>query len=382
MDTLFNAYIGYIVVAVIAIGVGTRSWNKKTDIILNLCLTFAILLFTQVLFGFRSLDFPLYSDQSNYISYFQNHEKIPYTTILSEIDLFSESLYFIFNKLIGDFLGYDNRIFFICIALLYVFLFILYSFKISRRSFGIVLFFYVSYFFFYGPAMTVLRNGLALGFDLIGVYYIFSKKNNKGILFLLLGIGFHSSTFFLIAGIVVSYFLNIEKSLIIWGIASIVSFLGGNAKNLLQLILTSNIALEDKTMGTQDVYQNYTQYKLGFRYDFFLFSAFYVVLIAFLVYKKKFEDELFLKYAKLYIILNAFFIFSFGIPFCDRYGLYSWIFIPALLTIPFLNYNLYTSNIRLIITLLHVVFGLYTIFYVYEYTSTVAKLIQNGLFQF
>lgn len=375
MDTALNAFIGYTIIIVIAIATANAS-SKKTEnqLTLNAFLVLAIFIYSEILFGFRSLNFGT-SDQYNYLSYFHNIRNTSYGQIFEGVSLTSQTLFSITFKILSDTIGDSERSFFICTTILYVVPIIFFCRLTSKKLFGIVLFFYISSFYFYSPGITVMRHGFGLSFGLISVHYFLKKKYLLFLLFFLISVGFHSSSYLSALGLIISYFLTIKRAMIVWFISLLLSFLEFNLAKLFNNNFFLNLNLENNSSNVKnnlEAYQDintYFDYSTGFRYGFFFFSLVFVLLGAYIYFIRKFRDENFIYYFKNYLILNSIFILSFGLPFCDRYGLYCWFLIPPLLANIYLTTTIYKRGI-IYSTIIMSAFGLLVILYVYNLGGT------------
>lgn len=174
--------------------------------------------------------------------------------------------------------------------------------------------------------INIIRNGLALAFLMIALYYLLSKQNKLAILFILISFLFHRTIVIPILLITVILFLGKKISIkyycYLYVLAVLLAFLNFGFHSI--AFLKQSTFEDIQTIGTTQEHE----YITGFRLDFVLYNSFFLVL--FLKFSKMSSPKnIFL--IKYYVLASIIFFMNFQIPFSDRVGIYSWIVIPLLL---------------------------------------------------
>lgn len=209
-------------------------------------------------------------------------------------------------------------------------------------------------------------NGLRQGISLVCLYlslsYLFLDKKLKFISFLLVSLSFHSSTF-LIMPFLILYRFGLRVSLILFSILALFYPLGIN-----ELVVKVFSDLTGITVYTLilNYAENFELWR-GFQLPFFLYSMFWCVLFSF-VHLKFFKDSLLSEFLlrTLLILTCAYFVFGFG-GFSNRFGFFSWLFLPIIQAFYLANFTAYyvkNKNLVFIIAVFSVLHGFYNYYYV------------------
>ncbi len=222
----------------------------------------------------------------------------------------------------------DKRGFIFVIAALYMVTFYLFIRKWNREIIIYLFFMYISLFFFKNMGMNAIRQGLACSFFLFGLVVYKNKKYLiAGILFFI-GFSFQAT---IIIPIIIWYlnrFISLKMSLIILSICSVFSISSIGIDKLSGFLPFLSDLFENRF----DTYINKTtgeDYIVGFRPDFFLFNWLFV-FIGLWINRKIYSDDIQLKILKSFILISGIFFLYFNLPYSDRIGLLSWIFIPLI----------------------------------------------------
>ncbi|AWX45806.1 hypothetical protein HME9304_02836 [Flagellimonas maritima] len=182
-----------------------------------------------------------------------------------------------------------------------------------------------SSFSFLSIEINIIRNGLSIGFVLLGLYYLDKKFFKKCIIFFIIGYLFHRTAVIPIFIAFSAYFgwkVQLKYYLALYLLFIGLSFVGFGFD---KISILSSISGEDfKRLA----FQGETTYRIGFRYDFVLYNSFFLFLFIKFSDLKNRTDLFFIRF---YILASIVFFMNFNIPFSDRIGLYSWIIIPILL---------------------------------------------------
>lgn len=271
----------------------------------------------------------------------------------SRIGISSEFLFFLIAKILKYFnLSYTYFLFVIA----FLFTFIMYFFvrKIStnyRANTFFVFFAYMSMFFFLSLSINVIRQGIALACLLVAYSYFINRESKlKLILFILASLAFHSSSLIplsIFTLVIMSkntiiqdkyYYLAftffVVLSYLNFGLLdmapTLIDFLGGDNRRVVYL-------------SGDD-----SDYNVGFRLDFIIFNTLFLFIS---IYAKsiiidKDVKGVYSSIVRYYIAASCLFFMAFQIPYSDRWGLFSWIVIPLIMS-PLLYSTSVKSGIRI-----------------------------------
>ena len=188
-------------------------------------------------------------------------------------------------------------------------------------------------FFTFG--VNGLRNGLACHLVLLGTSFLLDDKWVPGALVFLLAFGIHRSTMLPIAAILTGLFLmrNIRYVIIFWIASIFISLVAGGA-------ITSFFA----GLGFDDRMTQYTSIsdmsdfsRVGFRWDFLLYSAAPVAMAWYVCIKKNIQDNWYNVICTAYGLCNAFWIMVIRSAFSNRFAYLSWFLYPIVIAYPLVN---------------------------------------------
>ena len=303
-----------------------RSGKKLPDKFNNYMV---ILYFTLITILFSLRDIRIGTDTGTYLRLF--HEFSELNVIGLGLDALNSDIGFIlFIKLISVF-GQEYFLFFCALLYIYPIFFILLKIKCDYKLFFILCVF--SMFFFLSLGINIMRQGIALSFMILGIYFDTVSKKKQFVFFSLLACSFHSSVILiLILYMLTKRFLGLKIVSTIFIIAVFLSLFGITLINRLgdYGLLSS---LYDSRLMSYVESDNSVGYKIGFRYDFFLFNMFYLLVGAYFIrFKKAYVSVLYVHIFKTYILLTSVFVIMFNFPYSDRFGVLSWVFIPYILS--------------------------------------------------
>lgn len=233
------------------------------------------------------------------------------------------------------YLDLSDRSFLAVCALLFICPLLYGFYRLFSKNMLLPLYLLFTCFFFYSLGTNVLRAGIGFSFFILAISY--RGKIKPAILFCAIAVLFHLSfilpvlLFFLF-----SFFrIDLKYVIMVWIIMVIISYLNISAlNNIVSIVNSSEIQSRINSYMTSTT----ANYRIGFRYDFVLFSLFFGVLGIFLQ-KKIYTDIYYDQLLKVYIASNAFFLLTMNIPYSDRFALLSWILIPILISYPLIETN-------------------------------------------
>jgi len=243
-------------------------------------------------------------------------------------------------------------LFFLSLLFILPIYFTITQFKNYNRIF--LLWFFFSLFIFISMSTNVLRQGIGSAFVMWGISIFLNRKdtNKRFIIPFLIACFFHLSLILVIIVFFLSNYLkNIKLMFLILLISIVLTFYKFDLITILNSIPLFEFLFFDRIEGYLG--ENTKNYNIGFRIDFLLFNIFFVALgyyISKIIIKEKIK--LYNQIYFTYILLTAYFILMFNMPFSDRFGLLSWIFIPFLVYPIFNLSNSKSNNLKLVLVIL------------------------------
>lgn len=330
----YNLIYGIIVylVVLLAVYIEVKSnFNIKNSLLINKLSKFSTLLFSLALFlivGFRNFD--VGTDTENY--YYLLWQQKPEITFNNE---------FLF-PLIATYLQYYdlNYTYFLILISALFFYFIFRSLKnyslLYQANLLMALFAFMSFFFFSGMSINVIRQGVSLAI-LLYTFTLLLKKDNKIkiIIYSVVAVAFHLTSIIPIILVALSYYLSSKSGKLLYFLVLLyfsvilLAFLNIGFLNIAPSL--SQLLGSDGRSGylNGETYD----YVVGFKPQFVVFNTFFL-LIALYIRKNLTEIELKKQYNVIliyYIIASWLLFLAFQLPFSDRWGLFSWVIIPFLI---------------------------------------------------
>ncbi|MPS65208.1 EpsG family protein [Chryseobacterium sp.] len=325
---------------------------KKITITIVIALIFII--------GFR--EYNVGSDTQSY--YYYNWILDAKSTISSEV-LFDIIIQFIKSQ------AFSFTVFLLIIAALF-YINIIKSFYNIGKLFNVNVFFlffiFISLFFSKSLSINVIRQGLSLSFLLLAYsIWLNNKSNFTYIVLLLFAVITHTTSLIPIVIFIISFIfnkrrININFYLIIYFISIIVSFFN---IGILTFAPFLKVWLEGSHRANYLTDKN-DLYITGFKPQFVVFNSVFLIF-SWYVQNKILNRNSFLynnyKVIYLYYILSSIvFFMTFQIPYSDRFGLFSWIVIPILIS-PFFTFERsvirYKTPFVLFFLLIYIFFAAY-----------------------
>lgn len=234
-------------------------------------------------------------------------------------------------------------VFFLIVAALYVLLQTVACKKLVWENTILGFLFCISAFSFWGYATNGIRNGLACSVVLIGIIYLIRREYLWAMIVCFVAIGIHRSTVLPITMAVISvFFVKSPKYAIYFWLFSIVIslFFGGAISAYLGQLGFDERMDRYLTMSAQNMYFS----RVGFRWDFLLYSAVPVWLTWYVTQKKEINDSTFNMLACTYILSNSFWVMVNRAAFSNRFAYLSWFMYPVLLAYVFIRIPLWEEQ--------------------------------------
>lgn len=261
-------------------------------------------------------------------------------------------LFEIFMKGCSQIMG-TNTFFFLC-CVLYVYPMYFFSKrKLDQYWFYGVLMFVIS-FSFYAYGTNGIRNGLATSLFLAAVT-LNDRKNT--IALLLISVAIHQSLVIPVAAYLIALFYrDILVLLLVWLTAIPLSLALGSFWE--QFFMGLGLVEEQRIagyLGGSDLFAD-EELKVGFRWDFLLYSATGIAAIWYYCIKKKLEDKFYQTIAAVYIISNTLWILVIRANFSNRIAYLSWFLLAAIIIYPLARYKIFKNQHPVVGTVIAIYF--------------------------
>jgi hypothetical protein len=210
--------------------------------------------------------------------------------------------------------------------------------NIKARNAFFLFFIFCSFFFFKTIGINIMRQGVALGFFLLGLSLYFKNYKRIAMIFFVAALLFHFSILLpLFFFFFCNYFKTPKYFIYVYIFSIFLSFFGFGFAFLASKFSFMSFIFEDNRLSS---YANSGDdfYEVGFRLNFVIFNSFFAFIGHYLYVNRA---ELSFKYYNTiyfsFLLLSSVFFLSFDFSYSDRSGLLSWILIPLLL-VPFDNF--------------------------------------------
>ncbi|WP_124640043.1 MULTISPECIES: EpsG family protein [Amniculibacterium] len=243
----------------------------------------------------------------------------------------------------------DPRYYIFSLSALYLLVLYLASLVFSRKfqyNVLFVLFSFVSLYSFQSLGVNIVRQGVSLAFLLLAVALYLRNPRNVALWLLaaLCSVGFHVTS---IAIIVVLILVNVFRKLpikyytVLYFVFVVLAYF---KVSLLSLgpVLGDVFAGDRKSKYIDGSFDK--EFSIGFKPQFVIFNTLFL-LIFFLIRKYGQKQENYDVLFKTYMALSMMFFMMFQLPFSDRWGVMSWMFIPFLLAPAFAENGQYRTSI-------------------------------------
>lgn len=292
-----------------------------------------VLIVSSVYIGFRPISGLYFGDMGRYAISFT--EYVNGANVVSDRDIFFEY----FGKFCSGFM--DTNAYFLTLALLYILPFYFVSKSFFKEYWFYAFLLFIASFSFWGAAVNGIRNGIATSFFLMGLT---QKKNYTKYVWIFLAISFHKSL--LIPTMVyfaTLFYKNSKIYLLIWLFAIPLSFVAGSVFE--SFFLGFGFGDEGRLDGyLTELEEGIINSKVGFRWDFILYSATGVFAGYYYIFKKKYEDSMYSQLFNMYLLTNAFWILIIKANFSNRFAYLSWFMLPLVIIYPLLKKELFANH--------------------------------------
>lgn len=273
--------------------------------------------------------------------------------LANEDFVFTNDFMFSLLSLVLNSLGLTYTYFLSLVSFLFFYILYLSLRKISNFYSSNILFsFFVclSFFFYQSLSINVIRQGVSLVFILLAYSYFINKEDKlKVLVSIFLSLSFHATSIVPLLIFTFCYatlnYIKMYYYYFIYILCIFLSYMSYGLDNISPFIVDL-IGSDEKRVGylSGDDFG----YDVGFKIQFVLFNTVFLI-VALIIRKKILDPKWRLHYYLLiryYILASSVFFMAFQIPFSDRWGLFSWFFIP-LFFIPVFSSKNIKSGIKI-----------------------------------
>jgi EpsG family len=237
----------------------------------------------------------------------------------------------------------SQDMFFLICSFFYIYPMYLFSKKVFKDYWFYSFFILILSFSFWGYGTNGIRNGIGTSLFLLAISL---KKITNTILVFLVALLVHKSS--LIIGVIfLSTFKlkNPKWAIYFWLLCIPLSLALGSFWEgfFLNLGFGEETRIEGYLSDEENEFQELFS-KLGFRWDFLLYSATGVATGYYFIYKKKFEDLFYNQIYNFYLIANGFWILVIRATFSNRFSYLSWFILGIVIIYPFLKMRFFNKQ--------------------------------------
>lgn len=243
-------------------------------------------------------------------------------------------------------LGFNVNEYFLFVEIFYIGGMFLCSWILMRKNLWIAMLFFFTAFQTFTFGTNGIRNGMACSVELVAIALLVEQGPKRTFAFLLmfLALGIHRSSMLpTVAAISSIYFIKETKWALSFWVASI----------FISLVAGSTITDFFASLGFDDRMAKYSYEATeeyfsgtGFRWDFWLYSLFPVIMIWYVTRHRKFNDVTYNTIANVYLLCNAFWLMVIRSSFSNRFAYLSWFIYPVVMAFPLLRMNLWKDQDR------------------------------------
>lgn len=289
-----------------------------------------------IIVGFRPVS-PAFGDTVNYAQTYNS-----FSQIADKITSSKDSLFYSFMWLCSQYMSVNW--FFFIIECLYIIPIIAGCYRLMRNNADIGLLFCFAAFSFFSYGVNGLRNGVALSLVFLAITFINGGVISKFICAILsmLGIATHASAALPVVCMLMAFFIGRPKMFFyFWVVSILISLLAGNTIAYLFAGLGFDDRLSDYILVEVDesVFS-----RVGFRWDFLLYSAMPVLLGWYIIFRKRVYDKVFILLLGTYILANAFWIMIIRAEYSNRFAYLSWFLYPVVLAYPLVKLKIWPKS--------------------------------------
>ena len=265
-------------------------------------------------------------------------------------------------------MGFNVNEYFLFVEFFYIGGMFLASWILMRKNLWIAMLFFFTAFQTFSFGTNGIRNGMACSIELVAIALVVEQgpKRALGVFLMFIALGIHRSTMLPTAAALSSiYFIKETKWALRFWIASIfISLVAGSAVTE----FFTSLGFDDRMARySNEATEEYFS-RTGFRWDFWLYSLFPVIMIWYVSRHRKFNDVTYNTIANVYLLCNAFWLMVIRSSFSNRFAYLSWFLYPVVMAFPLLRMNLWKDQDRRTALILFFYSGFtFFMFYIYYF---------------
>lgn len=302
-----------------------------------LCVAFIVLLL-----GLRPISFA-FGDMGNY-----NKKFLEYAAgaPLGQGDFLFEVVMLVFARFL------TAPLFFLFCLLLYVIPPVLAFRKWLGVYWPLAFFLTLAFYDYYGYGVNGIRNGVATSLFLFAL----SLSGWRAWLLVACSVGMHGSMMLPAAAYLLTWkFRRPGFYFAGWLLCLLVTSVYGGLGDLIMSSGFGDARLEK--YANVDAYFVEQLSKVGFRFDFLVYSLPPIVLGYYVVMVRKLRDPVYLRMLEMYLVSNAFWLLMIRTPISNRVAYLSWFLMGILLAFPLVRYRLFRGQHVMYVAILLAMFS-------------------------
>lgn len=266
-------------------------------------------------------------------------------------------------------LGFNVNEYFLFIEFFYIWGMFICSLILMRKNLWIAMLFFFTAFQTFSFGTNGIRNGMACSIELVAIALVIEAGPRRALGFILmfLTLGIHRSTMLPTAAAISTIYLvkDTKWALRFWIASIFISLVAGSEITQLFASLGFDDRMDQYSYeATEEMYFSHA----GFRWDFWLYSLFPVIMIWYVTQYRSFKDLSYTIIANVYLLCNAFWIIVIRSSFSNRFAYLSWFIYPVVMAFPLLRMNLWKDQDRRTALILFFYSGFtFFMFYIYYF---------------
>jgi len=260
----------------------------------------------------------------------------------------------------------SSTVFFFLCAVLYVVPLYLASKKFFQDYWFYGFFMIIASFSFWTYGTNGIRNGIASSLFLYGL----SKDRKFVVLTILFASTFiHKSMLLPLVGYIATLvYSNSKPYFYLWLVCIPLSLaLGGFFTNFFMNIGIIEEKAVESYLGDFNQASEGVELKVGFRWDFLVYSAFGILAGWYYVFRRKYQDKLYLQLLNVYLFCNAFWVLVIRANYSNRLAYLSWFMLGIIIIYPLVKSKFFENQHQVIVRIILAYFAFTYIMNVFVY---------------
>lgn len=195
-------------------------------------------------------------------------------------------------------------------------------------------------FSFYSYGTNGIRNGLACSMVLASIGFLATsrKKLYLGLILAFIAVNIHRSTLLPIVALFASIYVvkSFKWAYTFWILSILISLVAGGAISSIFAGMGFDDRLSYISEGSDGQYT-----KMGFRWDFLIYSMMPIILGYYVVIKRGIQNRTYLILLNTYTLANAFWVMVIRASYSNRFAYLSWFMYPIVLAYPLLKLDIW-----------------------------------------